>query len=365
MSFRRARSKIRALTLRRRVSAVSKGVPVGLRTAGASFETPFLTKWLLRMQTPGNVRHVLRPRLSAATLILASLAGSVGAWAQTAAAEPAHATPFGGLSLVVLAGTLVAGLVAGAGLAMLRGRQPSLRLIPSRVARRARVEEPEPVRKIVSPPVRVASSARSREKLPPVVALLGSGGESDCDDWLDSLMEGPRFGPRIAGLIAAGDCDAAQAVATIAERARLLGRDVVVIAAGGAVDGLAAAFDRRLGRRKSRRSDPFGASARIEVLEEADLFAPGVEPDEQDWRDAFTALAAGNDIVLVDLPAAEALDEAMPLLAVLDETLLLRGVDLPRPDAANACGMARAPGARETGQIVVEMDQAGDYEGRT
>ena len=138
-----------------------------------------------------------------------------------------------------------------------------------------------------------------------------------------------------------------------------------MIAAGGAVDGLAAAFDRRLGRRKSRRSDPFGASARIEVLEEADLFAPGVEPDEQDWRDAFTALAAGNDIVLVDLPAAEALDEAMPLLAVLDETLLLRGVDLPRPDAANACGIARAAGACVTGQIVVEMDEAGDYEGRT
>ena len=305
--------------------------------------------------------------IAAASLTLTLLVSAADAWAQTAAsAEPAHGSaPFGALSLVVLAGTLAAGLLAGAGLAALRGRQPSLRLIPSRVPRRARVKEPEPVEKVVSRPVRVTPTARAREKLPPVVALLGAPGESDCDDWLDSLMEGPRFGPRIAGLIGAGDCDAAQAVATIAERARVLGRDVVVIAAGGSVDGLAAAFDRRLGRRRSRRSDPFGASARIEVLEEADLFAAGIAPDEQDWRDAFTALAASNDIVLVDLPAADRLDEAMPILAVLDETLVLRDVDLSRQEVASACAIARAAGARVTGQIVVEMDEAGDHEGQT
>lgn len=298
-----------------------------------------------------------------AAALFASLAGTVGAWAQTPAApEAAHAAPFGGLSLVVLAGTLVAGLLAGAGLAALRSRQPSLRLIPSRVARQAPVEAPVPAEKVASRPVR-AAPARVREKLPPVVALLGVPGESDCDDWLDSLMEGPRFGPRIAGLSTAGDCDAAPAVAAIAERARMLGRDVVVIAAGGSVDGLAAAFDRRLGRRRSRRSDPFGASARIEVLEEADLFAAGIAPDEQDWRDAFTALAASNDIVLVDLPEADRLDDAMPVLAVLDETLLLRSVDLPRQDVAHVCAMARAAGARVTGQIVVEMDETGDSEG--
>ncbi len=302
--------------------------------------------------------------LAVVALILASLVEPAGAWAQTAAAEPAHAAAFGGLSLVVLAGTLVAGLLAGAGLAAFRSRQPSLRLIASRAARPARVEAATPVEEIASPPMRAAPPARSREKLPPVVALLGAPGESDCDDWLDSLMEGPRFGPRVAGLTAAGDCDAAQAVAAIAERARTLGRDVVVIAAGGAIDGLAAAFDRRLGRRKSRRSDPFGASARIEVLEEADLFAAGIAPDEQDWRDAFTALAASNDIVLVDLPEADQLDEAMPVLAVLDETLLLRSVDLSRQDVAHACAMASAAGACVTGQIVVEMDETGDHEGR-
>lgn len=289
----------------------------------------------------------------AASFTLTSFAGVMSACAQTAVAEPPHGSaPFGGLSLVVLAGTLVAGLLAGAGLAMLRGRQPALGLIPSRKA--------PPVERVAPRPVRAAAPARMREKLPPVVALVGAPGDSDCDDWLDSLMEGPRFGPRIAGLTAADDCDAAQAVATIAERARTLGRDVVVIAAGGSIDGLAAAFDRRLGRRRSRRSDPFGASARIEVLEEADLFAPGIEPDEQDWRDAFTALAAENDIVLVDLPEADRLDEATPLLAVLDATFVLRSVSLPKPDLAQACAMIRAAGAKVAGQIVVEDDPVED-----
>lgn len=294
---------------------------------------------------------------AAPSLMLASCSGVLDACAQTAAVEPAHGSaPFGGLSLVVLAGTLVAGLLAGAGLAMLRGRQPALGLLPSHPVRET------PVEKIVTPPARAEAPVRVREKLPPVVALLGASGDSDCDDWLDALMEGPRFGPRIAGLTAAGDYDAAAAVATIAERGRTLGRDVVVIAASGSVDGLAAAFDHRLGRRRSRRSDPFGASARIEVLEEADLFAPGIAPDERDWRDAFTALAAGSDILLVDLPAADRLDEVSPLLAALDETFVLRSVELPKSVLARACTLARAAGAKVAGQIVVEDDLAEDQD---
>lgn len=283
--------------------------------------------------------------------------------AQTvASAETAHpaAAPFGGLSLFILAGTLLAGLLTGAGVATLRNRQPSLRLNLPRLGRSssgATRAAPPVVREEAAPRV-MPDASPVREKLPPVVAVLGPAGESDCDDWLDALADGPRFGPRIVGLIAAADCDRPQAIATIADHARTRGQDVVIIDAGGDMDRLAEAFDRRIGRRSSRQSDPFGASARIEVVEEGDLFTAGPVPTAQDWRKAFASLAARNDIVLVDLPSADRLAEVPALIEALDDAVILRDAALPRPDVAIACQAARQTGARVTAQVVIDDHQA-------
>ena len=52
--------KPRLLTLRRIAKrCVSKGVPMSFRATGSSFETPFLTKWLLRMRARGILGSLL------------------------------------------------------------------------------------------------------------------------------------------------------------------------------------------------------------------------------------------------------------------------------------------------------------------
>ena len=149
-----------------------------------------------------------------------------------------------------------------------------------------------------------------------------------------------------------GDCDKADALAAVADRARVGGQDVVIVMAGGAVEPLAAALDRRIGR-GSRRRDPFGARARIEVVEDADLFDPGLEPAVEDWRDVFASLAARNDIVLVDLPAAGRLATIGPLLAALDEAAILRAESEPAEDLLAVCAAAEKAGTRVTHQVVV------------
>ena len=287
-------------------------------------------------------------------------AGTATLCAQTvASAEAAHpSAPFGGLSLFILAGTLLAGLLTGAGVATLRNWQPSswpMRPRLSRASASVLDAEPPPAAR-PQPAPRATPEPQVREKLPPVVAVLGAAGERDCDDWLDALSDGPRFGPCIVGLIAAGDCDKAEAVASIADHARTRGQDVVVIDLGGDADRLAEAFDRRIGRRSPRESDPFGASARIEVVEQADMFEADGEPAMQDWHRAFASLAARNDVVLVNLPAPERLSDAPALLEALDDAVILCAAALPKPEIIAACRAALQAGARVTAQVVIDSD---------
>ena len=280
------------------------------------------------------------------------LVGSLSAaFAQTASppASVEAVAPFGALSLFVLAATLFAGLVTGAGVASLRNRQPSFRKSGPRTAqntdRRAVGAHPVIERTPPSP---------SRERLPPVVAVLGLAGTSDYGDWLDSLANGPRFGPRIVGFVAAEDCDKADAIACTANLARSGGHDVVVIDACGETDDLAKAFDRRIGRRARRTTDPFGAGARIEVLTASDLFGPSDVPTTAHWRDTFATLAARNDVVLVDLPGLAELAEVPSLYAALDEVVVLRDAAAPREQVSDVCAAARQSGVRITQQVVMK-----------
>ena len=238
-------------------------------------------------------------------------------------ATPGNATPFGALSLFVLGGTLLAGLVVGAGAASLRERAR----LPRGFARLPAIDphvQPSPQRRSVSPPGEAPVAALA------VVAVLGGAPQphaTSIERWIEEIGEGPRFGPRIVGLVSPRGFAKADAIARIADAAIRIDRDVVLVEAGDSDPGaLAQGLDQRIGR-AGRPADPFGAGARVEIMPLVDLLPSRSAPSAADWIAGLQGLAARADVVLVDLPEISTLARLPAAASAIDEIVLLHGAE--------------------------------------
>lgn len=305
-----------------------------------------------------------RPRLAARPLLSCSVAGATvclftsAAFAQTpgAVAEAMltaqrAATPsFGALSLLILLGTLLAGVVSGVGLASLRPRQ-----LAHDGGAQHNAAAPTFSRAVPTPAAPASTPPTpKREPLPPVVAEIDGGGENDAAFWIEELAHGPKFGPRIIGMVVASDCDGDDALARLAMTARDTDRDLAIIDACRGADRLATALDARLDRPMRSGSH---TGARTEIVPLPDLMGGRGRPDARLLRDAFAALAARVDVVLVDLPAIADWRKIPTLISTLDDVAVLCTPDTSREELRSLCEAARVAGAPITGQVLV-LDEA-------
>ena len=173
--------------------------------------------------------------------------------------------------------------------------------------------------------------------------LIGDDADDTLENWLDDCTLGPRFGPRLVALAAIGDDPdalAADAMARLAQRARAADRDVLIVDACGLSDHLADALDTRLGKR-ARGADPFGATARVEMLALSEVIPDGTPPRAGALRKTFDLLAANADLVFIALPDVADWAAVPSLLSAADDIVLLRretDSDRASADATDAAG---------------------------
>ena len=253
------------------------------------------------LPTPSPSRY----RLAAATVLLVLCAGAAAAQAPLPAAieEAASLSP---LTLLALAGTLFAGAVAGAGVATWRHRRPAAPPAPvievGDVAVSADIVPESAVPKPAVPEPAVVDPEPLREDPPLAVFQRDGRGPETVGAWIDELASGIQA--RAVGLFADGGDDKVAAITRIADDARRLDHDVIIVDTDRSAGQLASAFDGRIGPRTGL-ADPFGALARIEIVPFAALFPRGYRPDDGDWSNAFVDLSARADLILVNLPAIE------------------------------------------------------------
>ena len=194
--------------------------------------------------------------------------------------------------------------------------------------------------------------------LPAVGRLDGDEPDDALADWLDDCAHGPRFGPKLVALAAARDGDESEAfladgLAGLAQSARASDRDLTIVDARGLSDRLATTFDRRIGPR-SRRADPFGASARVEIVALTDVVSVGPSPNAAALRKTLDLLAADSDLVVIALPDVADWPVAVSLLAAADEIVLLRDDTQDGGDETRAAQYAAARlGIRIAGAIAL------------
>lgn len=287
---------------------------------------------LPRIRREQGIGHAWRKRAVWTVLFFCALGGP--AFSDAVPAESiAQAPAFDWLPVAAALVALAVGLGGGFAVATLRARK----------AAEAPERPPLSVPNLPSDP----SPSLLQDNVPPLATLNGRTAKR----WLDHLAHGPRFGPRVVGLVAAPDCNRADAISRIAAVARGADRDVVVVEAGDVLDDLAAALDRHFSRTE-RGADPFGALPKVEIVPMRDLLPQRHMSQPAAWRDAFDRLGARADILLVDLPA-DGWTRLSALLETLDEIVLLREAGSDAGQIAALCETARERGTAIDAQIVL------------